>query len=103
GASQMPSLSKLHERWRRNSDRFLMFPFGEDPGGDCIAMRENGEIIRFDFTAESESDCLVLAASFGEFLNDVLMGAGFYSLFDVPASELEDNEWLVYLRQKGWL
>lgn len=103
GSSEMPALGDLLSRWQPNLDKLKVFAFAEDPGGNCIAMRENGEIVQFDFRAESDADCIVLAPSFGEFLDDVLMGDNFYSLFDVPASEIEDNEWLEYLRQKGWL
>ena len=102
GGSEMPALSDLHSRWQANIEKLKVFAFAEDPSGYCIATRESGEVVQFDFRAETDADCIVLAPSFGEFLDDVLMGERFYSLFDVPASEIEDNEWLEYLRQKGW-
>jgi len=102
GASAMPALSDLLSRWQPNLGKVKVFPFAEDPSGNCIAMRENGEIVLFDFRAESDSDCIALAPTFGVFLDDVLMGENFYSLFDIPSSEIENNEWLQYLRQKGW-
>lgn len=103
GASKMPSLACLHVRWQPNAEKLRAFPFAEDPGGNCIAMRENGEIVQFDLRAESDSDCITLAPCFGELLDNVLMGERFDWLFDVPPSEIEDNEWLAYLRHKGWL
>jgi len=103
GALKMLSLESLRVRWQPNAEKLRVFPFAEDPGGNCIAMRESGEIVQFDLNGESDSDGITLAQSFGELLDNVLMGERFYSLFDVPPSEIEDNEWLAYLRHKGWL
>lgn len=103
GVSEMSALEDLYERWRSNVDQLRVFPFAEDPNGNCIAMRVGGEIVQFDFRAESDSDCIVLARSFSELVGEVLMGERFYSLFDVPPSEIEDNEWIDYLKQRGWL
>lgn len=103
GSSKMPALEDLMQRWPPNVDSLRVFPFAEDPSGNCIAMRENGEVIQFGFRAESDTDCTALAQSFGQFVGNVLMGEDFYSLFDIPATEFEDNEWTDYLKQKGWL
>ncbi|MBA4030569.1 MAG: hypothetical protein C0478_06715 [Planctomyces sp.] len=103
GSLEMPALEGLMQRWQPNVDKLRVFPFAEYPGGNCIAMRENGEVIQFDFRAESDTDCTVLAQSFGLFVGNVLMGEDFYSLFDIPATDLRDNEWTDYLKQKGWL
>jgi hypothetical protein len=103
GSSEMSALEELMQRWQPTTDRLRVFPFAEDPGGNCIAMRETGEVIQFDCRAESDTECIVLAQSFGQFVDNVLMGEDFYSLFDIPAAEFEDNEWTEYLKQKGWL
>lgn len=103
GSSEMPALESLNQRWRSNVDKLQVFPFAEDPSGNCIGMRQNGEIIQFDFRTESDADCTVLAQSFGLFVDNLLMGEGFYSLFGIPAKEFGDNEWTNYLKHKGWL
>ncbi|PQO37542.1 hypothetical protein DTL21_06245 [Bremerella cremea] len=103
GASRMPAIRDLINRWRPISEKLQVFPFAEDPEGNCISMRINGEIIQYGVEIESDSHCIVLANSFGDFLDHMLMGEGFYSLFEVPPTEIENNEWLDYLKQKGWL
>jgi len=103
GRSALPSLEILDRRWKPNTERLGVFPIGEAPDGSCIAIAENGRVVQFDYRAEQPSDIIDLASSFSTLLDDVFMGHLFYSLFDVPPEEIEDNEWTDYLRKKGWL
>ncbi|RCS44198.1 SMI1/KNR4 family protein [Bremerella cremea] len=103
GMSRIPAIEGIIHRWRTNTENLQVFPFAEDPDGNCIAMRKNGNIIQYSYKDELDSDCIILANSFSDFLGDVLMGKDFYSLFDIPATEIKNNEWLYYLDRKGWL
>lgn len=101
--STLATLESLQSRWRPNIIHMRLFPIAEDPGGACIAMTQDRRIVQFDHRAESKSDLIELASCFSDFLNDVLMGEKFYSLFNVDSSELKDNEWLDFMKSKGWV
>lgn len=103
GASQMRALKDLARRWNPNVEALKLFPIGEAPSGDCIAIRESGEVVQLDYRADADAECASLARSFGELINDKLMGSEFLSLPDVPSLDRGGNEWVDYLLQKGWL
>jgi len=103
GRSSLPSLETLKTRWQPSIDKLDVFPIGEEPSGLCVAITQNGRIVQFDYRAECESDLIELAPSFDMFLDGVLMGERFYSLFDISPSEIEDNDWLEFIKKRGWL
>lgn len=103
GQSSLTSLETLEARWKPSIEQFGVFPIGEDPAGACVAITQDGRVVQFDYRAETESDLVELAPSFDAFLDEVLMGERYYSLFDVPPSEIEDNHWLEFMKQKEWI
>jgi hypothetical protein len=103
GLSEMFALKDLHSRWQPLLTSLRVFPFAEDPSGNCIAIRETGEIVMIDFHVETYADCIQISPSFDTFIDQMLMGENFYSLIGLDPSNSENNEWVEYLFSKGWI
>jgi hypothetical protein len=103
GATPFPSIPQAITRWSVYLDSTRFVPIGEDAGGACFALKENGEIWRFDQDPPAPDNPKQLSASFSDFLDNVLMGSRFPELFDGYWQNRRDNEWSQHMRQHGWL
>jgi len=104
GESTFPSIDRLIERWNANlGTAALIVPIGEDPSGSCLALTEDGRVVLLDFKMDSPDEAEAIATSFDEFLDKVLMGNKYPSLFIGGLTPDHENEWTEYLREQGWL
>ncbi len=103
GKSKFPPIDRLAERWKPNLGNAAILPIGEDPSGDCLAITNDGRVVKMDFTMDSPAEAITIAASFEDLLNNVLMGHKYPSLFGGVLTPDHENEWTEYLQKKGWL
>jgi hypothetical protein len=103
GATPFTSIPKATKRWQTTMHLTQFLPIGEDASGRCFALNREGEVWRFDKDPTAPHNPRQLAASFSDFLDNVLMGDRFVDLFDGYWQNRKDNEWTQHLRQKGWL
>ncbi|MCA9040109.1 MAG: SMI1/KNR4 family protein [Planctomycetaceae bacterium] len=103
GESSFPSIETLIKRWKPNLGSGPILPIGEDPSGDCIAIIKDGSVVAIDYTIDSTDEATYLADSFDDFLDNVLMGNKYPSLFPGGLTPHHENEWTHFLREKGWL
>ncbi|HXK59512.1 MAG TPA: SMI1/KNR4 family protein [Acidobacteriota bacterium] len=97
GESSFPPLESLMRRWAEVLPPREACPIGEDSGGGVFWIAPDGRVhLHYIDSAESEA----LAQSYGELLSEVFLGPRYLSLF--PRGATARNEWLLYLREKGW-
>ena len=101
--SVFPSVIEGLKRWTDVLHGSGALPIGEDPSGSCIAMSRDHKIILVSNDPPDPTNTRVLAADFGQFLDEVLMGPRFPQLFPGSWTVKHENEWTEHMRQQGWL
>jgi len=86
------------------------FVFGADAGGDPLLLHETGKIA-IGVGKSIFGEFTFIADTFSDFLNSVLMGPNYPSLFGLSSpeynefyrEEAEEDPWLNFLIEKGWI
>jgi hypothetical protein len=97
GRHGFPSLGDLERRWTTEPGA-EQFPFGEDSGGGALFISADVTVGLAEPQAPHEQR--IIAGSFNEFLDEVLMGRQYAALF--PYGPPTADPWLAFLQQQGW-
>lgn len=98
GQSTLPAIPSLIRTWRESVDVKAYLPIGEDASGAVFLLGRAGDVTLEE--TEPSAGRERVAASFEEFLGEVLMGRRYLSLF--PDGTFPDDTWFAMLAEQGW-
>jgi hypothetical protein len=86
------------------------FPFGHEAGGDPLMLHNSGKVA-IGHGKSTSGEFNFLANSFSDFLNEIIMGPRYPSIFrleekdytDFYKEELEEDPWLAFLIEQKWI
>jgi len=102
GISGFSSVRKEFQEWGRILEGSGWLPIGKDALGDTFILTESGRVVLVDYQMDRVSDGRLIANSFDEFLDEVLMGGRFSELFPSGWGQEDENEWTLFMREQGW-
>ncbi|TWU09119.1 hypothetical protein CA54_43590 [Symmachiella macrocystis] len=103
------ALSESLPKWRNVAELGPFLPIASDGGAGSaeayFLMLEDGRILEIDCETKKTSWDQVIANSFGELLDNIIMGEKHYLLgCDDPGdwSPYNENDWTRFLNEQGW-
>ncbi|WP_339912249.1 SMI1/KNR4 family protein [Symmachiella dynata] len=100
------ALSESLPKWRNVAELGLYLPIGRDGCAETyFLMLEDGQILEIDCETKKTSWDRIIANSFGELLDNVIIGEKYYTLgCDDPGdwSPYNENDWTRFLNEQGW-